>query len=131
MAENFDFEIVQNSQRGIINQGEISHGLDKLSGTIADNFERILDLAVSVAETKKMQAQADAYTDMLREQRQMLEAETDAYVKKLSMDTNATVTKVDTIRGIMSDYYASGQSKLSGEEFSKIISAVLDKMWEK
>lgn len=131
MTDNFDFELVPSSRsRGSIanRPAEGSDGLDKLAGAAADNFGRILDVATTVVEIQKMQVQADACISMMREQRLMLEQETEAYVKKLNAETDATVNKVEVIRRMMHDYYSSGNAKLSGDEFSKIISDVLDHM---
>ena len=80
-------------------------GYDKLVSAVAENFGRILDIATTVAEIQKMQVQADACIGMLREQRLMLEQETEAYVKKLNAETGATINKVEAIRRLMHDYY--------------------------
>ena len=129
MTDNFDFEIVPSTRGGLANKPQQSSvGLDKLASAAADNFGRILDVATTVVEIQKMQAQADACIGMLREQRLMLEQETEAYVKKLNAETDATITKVEVIRRMMHDYYSSGNNKLTGDEFSKIISNVLDHM---
>lgn len=128
MTENFDFEIVPSTRGGLANKPQQGSGLDKLASAAADNFGRILDVATTVVEIQKMQVQADAYIGTLRENRLMLEQETEAYVKKLNAETDATVNKVEVIRRMMHDYYTSGTTKLSGDEFSKIISDVLDHM---
>lgn len=129
MTEYSDFEIVPSTRGRVANRAQQSSaGLDKLASAVADNFGRILDVAATVVEIQKMQVQADACIGMLREQRLMLEQETEAYVKKLNAETDATVNKVEVIRRMMRDYYSFGNTKLSGDEFSKIISDVLDHM---
>lgn len=129
MTNNYDFEIVPSIRGGLIDKKQPSSaGLDKLASTAADNFDRILDVATTVVEIQKMQVQADACIGMLRENRLMLEQETEAYVKKLNAETDAAVNKVEVIRRMMHDYYTSGTTKLSGDEFSRIISDILDHM---
>lgn len=128
MSDNFDFEIVPSTRDELSTGDSNSPGHDKLAGAAADNFGQILDLAASIVEIQKMQVQADSCISMLREQRLMLAQEAEAYVKKLNADTDATVNKLEVIRRMMNDYYHAGQSKLSGEEFSKIMSDVLDRM---
>lgn len=129
MTDKYDFEIVPNKRGGLAhNPQQMPVGLDKLATATAENFGRILDVATTVLEIQKMQIQADAYIGMLHEQRLMLEQETEDYVKKLNAETDATVNKVEVIRRMMHDYYSSGNTKLSGAEFSKIISDVLDHM---
>lgn len=129
MTESLDFEIVPSTRGGLANKPQQgSEGLDKLASAAADNFDRILDVATTVVEIQRMQVQADTYIGILRENRLMLEQETEEYVKKLNAETDATVNKVEAIRRLMHDYYTSGTTKLSGDEFSKIISDVLDHM---
>lgn len=60
----------------------------------------------------------------------MLKEEAEAYVKKLQAETSATINKAEAIRKMMNDYYYSGYDKLSGDEFSAIISNILDHMGE-
>lgn len=124
MEESYDFEIVENT-RGELDK---SSNCDRLVGAVADNFGRIMDIAATIAEIQKMEVQVNGAISMLREKRLMLEQETEAYVKKLNTETDATIKKVELIRRMMCDYYNAGQSKLSGEEFSKIISDVLEHM---
>lgn len=129
MTESMDFEIVPSTRGRLTNEIQYSSaGLNKLASAAADNFDRILDVATTVVEIQRMQVQADACVALLREQRLMLEQETEAYVKKLNAETDATVNKVEVIRRMMHDYESSANSKLTGDEFSKIISDVLDHM---
>ena len=129
MTESMDFEIVPSTRGRLANEMQYSSaGLNKLASAAADNFDRILDVATTVVEIQRMQVQADACVALLREQRLMLEQETEAYVKKLNAETDATVNKVEVIRRMMHDYESSANSKLTGDEFSKIISDVLDHM---
>lgn len=61
MADNFDFEIVPNSRsRDIVGRGNNYSGVDQITGAIAENFDRIVDIAATVVEIQKMQVQADA-----------------------------------------------------------------------
>ena len=128
MAENYDFEIVPSTRGELSTGSNTSPGAEKVLGAVADNFGRILDVASTVVEIQKLQVQAESCVSLLREQRLMLEQETEEYVKKLNAETDSTVNKAEVIRRMMHDYYSAGQSKLSGEEFSKIISDVLDHM---
>ena len=131
MAENFDFEVIPSSRgRGAVYRDNGSTGIDKLAGAAAENFGRILDVAATVVEIQKMQVQADACIGMLREKRLMLAQETEAYVKKMNAETNRVVSKAEVIRHMMHDYYIYGQEKMSSEDFSKIISDMLDRMGE-
>lgn len=129
MGESFDFEIVPTRRGDMMDQiPDRSPGCDQLTEAVANHFGQILDIAASVVEIQKMQVQADACVRMLQEQRQTLEKEAEAYVKRLNAETHSTVSKAEVIRNMMSDYYRFGQNRLSGEEFSKIISDVLDHM---
>lgn len=125
MTDNGDFEIVTKKQ------GDMAYNADndRLVFAAIDNFPRILDIASEIVQIEKVRAQADAYAVVLREKRLCIEQEADAYVKKMKSDTDAVIGKAEVIRAMMRDYYNSGQSKLSGEEFSRIISDVMDRMW--
>ena len=103
-------------------------GKDKLLGAVADNFERIVDIASDIVEIEKMNAQADSFIRELKEKRRMLAEEADAYVKKIKVETDATVSKVEAIRLMMQDYYLHGKEGLTGEEFSKIIQEVINQI---
>ena len=128
MAENYDFEIVPSSRNGIRKNDNVSRGVDKLAGVAADNFDRLMDVASAFAEIQKMQVQADAAVSMLREKRLSLEAETSAYVRRLRAETDASLGKLEIVRCMMKDYYHSDQTKLSGEEFSRLILDVLNSL---
>ena len=96
MTENFDFEIVPSTRGGLANKPQQGSGLDKLASAAADNFGRILDVATTVVEIQKMQVQADAYIGTLRENRLMLEQETEAYVKKLNAEKTVLYSSAQT-----------------------------------
>ena len=129
MTENLDFEIVPTARGRLDNKiQQDAAGVDKLAVAAADNFDRILDIAATIVDIQKMQVQADACICMLHEQRMMLKEEAEAYVKKLQAETSATINKAEAIRKMMNDYYYSGYDKLSGDEFSAIISNILDHM---
>lgn len=136
MCEKNDFEIIPSTRDVPLpltqtpDSALISPGMDKLAGTVADNFGRILDVACAITEIEKMKIQANVYVAQLREQRLMLEEETKAYVRKVEAETDRTVQKVEVIRRMMQDYYRFGQNKLSSSEFSSIISNVLEQMGE-
>ena len=126
-----DFEVIPPT-RGVVepkkkNTPDIS-GKEHMLHAVADNFGRILDVASSIVEIEKINVQANAYISELEEKRKMLVEETDAYVRKLEADTNSTVSKIEVIRQMMKDYYESGQKTLSGEEFSKVITDILNRM---
>lgn len=128
MTENYDFEIVPSSRNGIRKNNNVSRGVDKLASVTADNFDRIMDMASAFAEIQKMQMQADVAVSTLREKRLMLEAETSAYVNKLRAETDASLGKLEVVRCMMNDYYHSNNDRLSGEEFSRLILDVLDRL---
>lgn len=108
----------------------ISPGVDKLAGAVADNFGRILDIASSIAELEHMRIQSDIYRNELREKRLLLAEEAKAYIDSRKVEIDGTVDKLNCIRLLMRDYYRYGHYSLSSEDFSKIISNVLDRLGE-
>lgn len=129
-----DFEIVQSTRGEIRNSEPIfeevkdTSGKEHLLHAVSDNFSRIVDVASSIMEIESINAKADAYVKILEEKRKLLAEEADSYVKKVSVDTQAAVSKVEAIRFMMQDYYKSGQNKMSGEEFSKIITEIINQI---
>lgn len=121
--EHVTGEVVDNQK----NNSSIS-GKDQLLGAVADNFDRIVDIASSIVEIERLNAEADAHIRELEEQRKMLSEEADAYVKVLNAKTHNTVSKAEVVRQMMKDYYIHGKDGLSGEEFSKIITDVIAKI---
>jgi len=105
-----------------------AEGENKIYDALSDNMGRILDIAASVVEIEKMKTMTADYVKKLEEQRRLLTAEADAYVKKLNADTDKTVRKIDAIEKLMKDYYLHGTGKLPAEEFSRIISEIIDKI---
>ena len=130
MRENPDFEIVTSSRKLPVEYTPNGLGMDNLVNAAANNFDRILDIASSIVETRRMQVQAVACIHMLEEKRKTLVAEAEAYVKRVRTETDATVNKAEVIRRMMQDYYRSGRNSLTGDEFSRIISDVLNHMGE-
>lgn len=125
MGDNFDFELVKSTRGNLVEQHP-QNGGEHLAHAVADNFGRILDVAAALAEIGRIDAQADAYVKSKQADREMLAQETEAYVKRLQAETDAKVSKAEVIRRMMQDYYNSGQQKMSGEEFGRIIAKVID-----
>ena len=104
-------------------------GKDKLYGAIADNFDSILELAISIADIEKMKVQSSAVLAQMREARESLLAEAEAYAKRKDADTRSVVGRMEVIRFMMNDFYLnSGNSNLTSEDFSKIISEIVNQM---
>lgn len=101
---------------------------ERLGAAVADNFGNILQLASSIVEIKRMEVASKAVLDKLREDRKMLLAEAEAYALKKRVDTNDVVQKMQVIRMMMQDFYAQNNSKISSEDFTKIITSVVDQM---
>lgn len=104
-------------------------GIDKLASAAADSFPKILMIAESIVEMKKIQVQSDAVIKQMEEQRKNLIAETESYVMRKNADTNDVVEKMKIVRDMMNDFYKnSGNSNISGEDFRIIISEIVTNM---
>jgi hypothetical protein len=104
-------------------------GLTKLAGAAADNMPRILSIAESIVELKKIQIQSDAVINQMQEQRRLLMAEAEAYAIRKNADTNDVVQKMNVVRGMMNDFYLqSGSSNISSQDFRMIISDIVENM---
>ena len=135
-----DFEIVE-STRGnkptqndpiIITKpgkpGQPVSGKDKLLGAAADNFGEILKLAEEITEIRKTKVQSDAVIKQMAEARKTLLAEAEAYAMKKNADTKSIVDRMNIIRAMMQDFYAQSNQQLSGEDFSAVITEIVNQM---
>lgn len=131
MDEQYDFEIVPNTRDNTpsIKKPDgypMPHpGADALMGAVANNFDTILNLAGQVVQIQQMKVAGDLAIRDLEAKTRALEAETESYVKRLHAQTDAVVDRAEVVRKLMRDYYEYGSDKLSGEDFSKIITDVL------
>lgn len=100
----------------------------KLGNAVADNFGRILDLAGSIIEIKKMKAVSDAYIAKMEQDRKMLLTEAESYAIKKNADTKSVVDKMNIIRLMMLDFYQHSHAQISSEDFRQIITSIVDQM---
>lgn len=127
------FEIIESSSRTstITNVGSPSNAPtkgDKALDIVSDNFDSIMNLAESIVEIQKMKVASDACIKKMVEDRKMLEAEAEAYAKKKRADTSSVVERMNVIRSMMQDFYVHSQGNLSGDDFCKIITEVVNQM---
>lgn len=101
---------------------------DKAMDILANNFENILNLAGSIVEIKKMKVASEACLKKMAEDRKRIIDEAQAYVLKKRADTNSVVDRMNVIRSMMQDFYAHSQGNLSGDDFCKIITEVVNQM---
>ena len=101
---------------------------DKAMDMLSNNFENILNLAGSIVEIKKMKVASEAYLKKMAEDRKRIVDEAQAYVLKKRADTNSVVDRMNVIRSMMQDFYAHSQGNLSGDDFCKIITEVVNQM---
>lgn len=123
-----DFEIVESTRT----RGELKESTkNKLEDALADNMGKIIDIAKDVVDIQRMRVQSEAILAKMAEDRKMLTAEAEAYVMKKNADTKTVVDKMKVIQDLLRDFYAYNQvsaSGLSGEEFTKIISDIIQSM---
>lgn len=130
-----DFEIVHNRRNAnAVEQGDVtvlppSQRESRIEDAIADNFGQILNLASNIVEIEKMKLQSEAVLKQMEESRKKLLAEAEAYAIKKNADTNIVIQKMQIVRDLMRDFYQyNNNANLSGVEFSRIISKIVDDM---
>lgn len=109
------------------NTGNNQYG-DKLGDAVAENFDKILDLASDIVEIRKMKIQSDAVIAHMQETRKQLLTEAEAYCMKKEKDTKYVVEKMSIVRGMMNDFYRQKDAPLTSEDFCKIITEVVNQM---
>jgi hypothetical protein len=100
----------------------------KLMDTIADNFPRIMDVVKDIVDIERMKVQSKAVLEKMAEDRKIILAEAEAYVSKKNADTKHIVDRMRVIQDLLRDFYIYNQknsSGLSGDDFARIITAVI------
>lgn len=100
----------------------------KAMDMLANNFDSILNLAGSIVEIQKMKIASDACLAKMAEDRKRILDEAQAYAIRKKADTSSVVDRMNVIRSMMQDFYAYSQGNLSGDDFCKIITEVVNQM---
>lgn len=101
---------------------------DKAMDMLANNFDNILNLARDIVEVQKMKVASEACLARMAEDRKRILDEAQAYAIKKRADTSSVVERMNVIRSMMQDFYAHRQGNLSGDDFCKIITEVVNQM---
>lgn len=101
---------------------------EKAMDMLSNNFENILNLAGSIVEIQKMKVASEACLAKMAEDRKRILDEAQAYAVKKRADTSSVVDRMNVIRSMMEDFYAHSQGNLSGDDFCKIITEVVNQM---
>jgi hypothetical protein len=128
-----DFEVVSGKRSPLAELKDASihipQNKNRIGDLVADHFDQILDLAANIVEIEKMRMQSQAVLKQMEESRKTLLAEAEAYAIKKNADTNDVVQKIQVVREMMCDFYQHNhRANLSGEEFSRIISSVVNEI---
>ena len=127
------FELVESSRNVPVEQKEsqkknsVSNS-SKMVDALTTNFGTILELVGNVIEIQKMKVASDAVLAKMAEDRKKLLDEAQAYALKKRADTSSVVERMDVIRSMMQDFYAQSDGNMSGEDFCKIITEVVNQM---
>lgn len=130
------FDIIKNSRGQIQNEavldGQVVQntgvGADKLMGAVADNFDTILGLATDIVDIQKMRVQSEITIAEIREKRQQLLAEAQAYALRRDADTRNIVERMKVIREMMNDFYQHNTQNMSSEDFRIVITSIVEQM---
>ena len=127
------FELVESSRNVPVEQKEsqkknsVSNS-SKMVDALTTNFGTILELVGNVIEIQKMKVASDAVLAKMAEDRKKLLDEAQAYALKKRADTSSVVERMNVIRSMMQDFYAQSDRNMSGEDFCKIITEVVNQM---
>ena len=112
-----------------VDNGEVKNiTVNKVADSIMDNFGNILNLANDIVEIKKMKVQSDAIILKMREDRESLLAEAEAYAKRKNADTSSVIEKMKVIQSMIRDFYQFNNSSMTSEDFSKVITEIVTQM---
>ena len=123
-----EFEIVESNRNRSLEEVKPEN---KLQDVLNDNMGSMIEIAKDLVDIKKMKVQSDAILAKMAEDRKMLVAEAESYALRKSIDTKSVIDRMRMVQDLLRDFYSYNQkndSALSGEEFTKIISDVLNTM---
>lgn len=128
--ETIESEVVSNPTKITSPQNDTNSANtpQTITQAAAQNFGKILDLAGSVIEIKKMKVASDALLAKMEEDRKQLLAEAEAYVEKKNADTRSIVERMNVIRLMMQDFYQQSNQQITSEDFRQIITSIVDQM---
>ena len=131
------FEIIESGSRtsakttsnspAVTGNRNITKG-DKAMDMLANNFDKILDLAGRIVEIQITKKTSEARLKEMAEYRKQILDEAQAYAIKKRADTNSVVDRMNVIRSMMQEFYAHSQGNLSGDDFCNIITEVVNQM---
>lgn len=122
MPENSDVLIPTSTDKNTPTKG------DKAMDMLSDNFDNILNLAGSIIEIKKMKVASEACLKKMAEDQERILAEAHAYAVMKRADTSSVVERMNLVRSMMLDFYAHNNGSISGDDFCKIITEVVNQM---
>lgn len=115
------FNIVESNSR-------VPAKVGKVVEMVSNHFENILNLAGNILEIQKMKVASEACLAKMAEDRKRLIDEAQAYAIMKRADTSSVVDRMNVIRSMMQDFYAHNRGNLSGDDFCKIITEVVNQM---
>ena len=101
---------------------------DKAMDMLSQNFGRILDLAGEMIEIRKLKEVTEAQLMLMEENRKQLIDEANAYAIKKRADTDSVVGRMTIIKEMMQDFYVHNNGQMTGEDFCKIITEIVNQM---
>ena len=101
---------------------------DKAMDMLSQNFGRILDLAGEMIEIRKLKEVTEAQLKLMEENRKQLIDEANAYAIKKRADTDSVVGRMTIIKEMMQDFYVHNNGQMTGEDFCKIITEIVNQM---
>lgn len=128
-----DFEITPSIRNIPVSKDTVievvpSENTKTIQNSIAENFDKILSLASDIIEIKKMKEQTEAISRKMEEYRKCLLTEAEAYISKKNADTDHMIRKMQVVREFMRDFYQYNHTNLSGDDFSRIITSIVNEM---
>lgn len=95
---------------------------------LGDNFDSIVKLATDIVEIGRTRIEGHVAVEKMEAARRNLLSEAEAYAIKKHADTNDIVQRMNIIRGMMADFYAQSNHQITGEDFCKIITEIVNQM---
>ncbi len=127
--DEFSMMKIEKTDNTLVNQGDKTPSKGNgIGGAVADNFDKIVDLAADVVQIQKMKVQSEAVLKKMAEDRKALVAEAEAYALKRNADTKSVVDRMNIVRLMLRDFYDANSGNISSEDFRIIITETINQM---
>lgn len=104
-----------------LNDTENEQFKQDITRKVVDSLPKMLDIAQTIVDIKKMQVEVDGKVQLLREQGELLQKEADAFVKKETAYRDSFRERASQVQNILRDLYLNLNHMNNSDEVKKVV----------